>query len=502
MCRTFTLLALFGLACGAPAAPASEPGTVGILHRERVLTRPLLPTDQALAPLGLKKLWYLQVPVEGTRDGLATVQVIGPQVVVRTFGGLLLCLDAETGATQWRTYLGKPYAPYVLGVGNNEEVFLVMSDLRLYALNRRNGNVEWTYDIPGTPMTHPAADKHMMFIGTNEGRVRLLQIPQPRSAIAPTAAGQAVTLQERAKGVIDPSATQVMELWSMMLEPPLPQPPIFTDEFVLIVDGMNQISSYDREKRMAVNRFVMRDRPAAPMASLGEMVYVASRDRALYALELDKGFLELRWKFIASGWFTQRPFPCGADLFIGVAGSGVYCFDREAGQTRWVQPRAERFLSASSRLVFALSADKQLLIIDRARGLVLAQMDARNYAYGVQNLYSDRFLLANHDGTLIAFRDVSRDSDKPAQYQVPPPKKIPPVLERAKPAPPGEGAKEEDEMPKKKPAPRPPAPGKKKMGEEEEKPKGKKEEEEGKKGEEEEMSKDKKKDNKKDMKDQ
>jgi outer membrane protein assembly factor BamB len=485
MRRTAFLLATLGVAVCASATPAThEPGTVGHTHRERVLTRAALPPDHALAGIGLKKQWYIQVPVESLRDGVATVQVFGPHVVVRTYSGQIMCLDAETGATLWRTYMGKPYPPYVLGVGANEDVFLAMADLKMYGLNRRNGNVEWVYGIPGTPITHPAADKYLMFLGTNEGRVRLLQIPQPPLPIGPD--GKPVEATDKPKGIVETSSKGVVEVWSLMLDPPLPQPPIFTSEFIVFVDGLNHVGSYDREKQTVIHRFVMRDRPAAPMVSLGDMVYVASRDRTLYALEMDKGFLELHWSFIADGTFVQRPSPIDNDLFIGVAGSGVYCFDRASGAVRWKQPQAERFLSASHRLVFAVTADKRLLMLDRARGLVLAQMDIRSYAYGVHNLYSDRFLLVSHDGTLVCMRDASKASEKPARYQVPPPKKAPALA--AKPKPP-EDKGEEEEKPKKKEPPKPKPPGKaeeeekgKKKEEMEEKPKkddkGKKEEEE------------------------
>lgn len=494
MRRCSVLLAFLGLFCCFSAARPDEPGYLGILRGERTLTRPLLPTDTALGRLGMKKVWHLQVPVESIRDGLATVQIIGPQIVVRTFAGLLLCLDAETGATQWQTYMGRPYSAYVLGVGANEDVFLVMADLKMYGLNRRNGNIEWSYEIPGTPITQPAADRRLMFIATNEGRVRLLNIPQP---LQPgTIPGKAQPGQDQSKGLVDAGDTKVMEVWSMMLAPPLPQPPIFTDEFILFVDGMNHIGSYDRDKREVIDRFIMRDRPAAPMVALGDTIFLANRDRTLYVVDIYKGLLELRWKFIAEGPFVQRPHPIETDVFVGAAGPGLYCLDRDSGQLRWTQPQALRFLSASKRLVFALSHDQKLLVLDRARGLILAALDARNYAYGVQNLYSDRFLLANHDGTLVCLRDASKEMDKPAVYQVPPPKKVPAVT-KPKPTSPGEDAKEEEETPKKKDNKKAAPKGQKKGEEEEMKDNKKKGEEEEdmkgkKKGEEEEEMKDKK----------
>src|SRR5688500_8527154 len=76
----------------------------------RTYTQPAVPPREALERLNLQMAWRVFLPTEGRRDRLFSVQVLDNQVLVQTLSGTVIALDAVTGATQWRSRIGTPYA--------------------------------------------------------------------------------------------------------------------------------------------------------------------------------------------------------------------------------------------------------------------------------------------------------------------------------------------------------------------------------------------------------
>src|SRR5262245_48130797 len=99
MKRLAAIVVASGVACGAWGQ-----GT-------RVWTNPAVPARDALDRLNLQIGWGAAVPVAGKKDGIATVQHFGGQVVVQTFSGTVEALDAANGAVLWITRIGEPYLP-------------------------------------------------------------------------------------------------------------------------------------------------------------------------------------------------------------------------------------------------------------------------------------------------------------------------------------------------------------------------------------------------------
>src|SRR5580704_10710181 len=75
----------------------------------RVWTNPVAPAPEVLDRLNLRLGWRTGLPVEGYRDGIATVQNLGDVIIVQTFRGTVEAIDPVTGAALWRTTVGQPY---------------------------------------------------------------------------------------------------------------------------------------------------------------------------------------------------------------------------------------------------------------------------------------------------------------------------------------------------------------------------------------------------------
>src|SRR5262249_36906063 len=144
----------------------------------RIFTRPLPPSRDVLQRLSLTQAWTLRIPVLGQRDGLFSVQLLpakaGMQLIVQTFSGAVILLDAETGDTLWRTTVGDPFAEGQPVGYNSSSIFTTRQD-NLYILNRANGRqrvwtlgkiterVNYGFILQHAPSAKPVADEENIF---------------------------------------------------------------------------------------------------------------------------------------------------------------------------------------------------------------------------------------------------------------------------------------------------------------------------------------------------
>ena len=78
----------------------------------RVWSQPSPPSQEALDRLNLQSAWAVHVPMDGRRDGFASIQVNGDQLIVQTRSGLITILDAENGGRAlWRSRPAAPTRP-------------------------------------------------------------------------------------------------------------------------------------------------------------------------------------------------------------------------------------------------------------------------------------------------------------------------------------------------------------------------------------------------------
>jgi outer membrane protein assembly factor BamB len=159
MMRTkIVMAATLAVLLAALTAPAQRLG-------ERVYTRPIPPPAEMLRRLNLTLAWSRYVPTEGTRDGLATVQLDGRDLFVQTYRGLVVRLDAETGVIRWRTLVGIPYR-VSQPLGLNSRLVLVINSTTLYALDRDNGAMLWRFRLPGGTAAPPVADEVQAYLSS------------------------------------------------------------------------------------------------------------------------------------------------------------------------------------------------------------------------------------------------------------------------------------------------------------------------------------------------
>jgi outer membrane protein assembly factor BamB len=162
-------------------ATALLPACVLAQYRTNVLTQPRIPEQRELDKYNLKLSFVTPLPVDGTKDGVAAMQLLDQQLLVQLRDGYVMVFDAETGVMLWNARPGNSY-PLVITDATADDRYIIMArEVRLYAYERQTGRLEWVFELPAIPSSPPISDGDHLYICV--GGVRLLCYDLPSRGV-------------------------------------------------------------------------------------------------------------------------------------------------------------------------------------------------------------------------------------------------------------------------------------------------------------------------------
>jgi outer membrane protein assembly factor BamB len=416
---------LFALLCLPIIAGAQE-------DRTRLYTRPFVPSPQALDRLDLQLAWQVNLPTGGRRDGLLSVHPLGDQVLVQMRSGAVAALNAETGAMEWSTIVGNGYQVAQPLAFNSRSVFAIRGP-RCFALDRKTGRLKWELELPALVTAAPAADEQHLFLCMISDRLHVYDLPgyggaretgkpigtpPPNSDAAKFAQGYygsetfrgrgvssvtpytgSITFNPRAEGVHTPRFAWDVESGTRVM-----QAPLISQTLVTLAGAGPNLYPSSRLAPQQAKPYMLDADITAPIAQHGDVAYVATRDSALSALDL-QGPRVLWRRTLGDGRIDSRPSVTDTDVYAVTDRDGLFRILRNLGRVVWSNPAAARFLSANAKTVFAADRLDRLMLLDRERGTLLGMLDTSAYHVPVSNELTDRAFLASNDGLLLCLRD-------------------------------------------------------------------------------------------------
>jgi outer membrane protein assembly factor BamB len=398
-------------------------------EQTRLYSQPAVPPTEVLDRLNLKLAWRTYITTDGRKDGLLSVQFVGDQLLVQNRSGLVSAVDAATGHVQWRTAVGQAYF-VVAGLGSNSRSVFAISSNVLYALDRRTGLPQWSFELPAGAATAPVADEDEIYLSLGTGRLYTYFLPQPTPpglvkpgtsdkpgarpldpgplgaksfAGGTTYAAIGPLSGSREAGLAEELGPRPLLLWDHITKGHLEQPPIVFGQSLFIADTSGTVTGLAREANFELSRFPTDGNVAVPLGQHTDAAYIASQDGNVYALRFETG--RLLWRYTTGALFTHRPWATDDDVYVTAQGTGLCRVDRATGDERWRQKGAVRFLAANPKFVYATDFCGMLVVLDRARGKVLSQYNTRDFVVPVSNDLTDRLFLAANNGLIVCLHD-------------------------------------------------------------------------------------------------
>lgn len=424
----------------------------------RVITCPSAPNREVLDRLSLDLAWRTRIKLQNGRDGLFSVQIIpakaGPEILVQTLQGAVVLLNGETGDVKWRM----PIEGTVLAAaGYNTNSIFVARGAQCFILNRKTGmhrvystppgesEPTMGFRIPATPSAPLTADDVSLFVAMGqritayvhpefeialedvekmrekrawaEGKevdkgpidltkLKAEELEKLKSTLGKIKAEVAAGKTETSKG----NSLQPAELWSYYTRTTaIQQAPLTTYNQVNVITHTGSFLGLSRFESFLRFEFKTLGDVIAPMGQYDLTAYVGSDDYNLYALEMHAN--RIIWRFSAEGPIDRQPVVTDRDIYVTADRIGMYHLVRESGEALWRNSRADQFLGANPKFVYALDRTGTLLILDALRGTTLASWDARDWTLGLSNEWTDRCYLGAQDGQIMCLRH--RDLPEP-----------------------------------------------------------------------------------------
>jgi outer membrane protein assembly factor BamB len=348
----------------------------------------LLPSDQVVAHYGLTRRWYSHAPVDGVRESIRIVSVVGDQLHLQTDASRIHVLDTETGKLLWTAQVGAPIRGQFGSATNSNSVF-VINGSRLYRLSRDDGSQLWSIRLPQTPNAAPSADEDRVMVTTLDGRILVYNV----------------------------SNKEV--LWYYATNGSISMPPALLDDKIACASQDGRLYVFQPTSRNPTMRYQTQAPVSAPLAVWGRTVLLPSQDFNLYAVDVRNG--DTLWRY-SSGSEIRRPVSVvDNDVFVAPDDGGLHVLHAETGARLWRHPRAQNFVAASKTKVYAADRFGQLLILDRANGRQIDAFNATQFDFQARNENTDRIYLVTKGGLVVCLHEKENENPLVHEKVVPTP---------------------------------------------------------------------------------
>ena len=259
--------------------------------------------------------------MESKRDGFASVQLDGNQVIAQTRSGLIALLDAENaGRALWRSRPGRIYEAVLAPAVNSHGVYVNDSGA-VYGLDRVNGSLLWKYELRVALSAPLSVDEDKLYIENVEARLIAARLPHiskapPKTTTGSTAPsdvyhntdqvgpGVNLTIEDvRPLIVFDFDTNQRVET-KAVLGP---------DVIFLAIPSGAYLGVPKTGDAMLGNTELYRysgdSRFTAPLGYSDTAAYIATSDSHVYAIDIGTG--KVVWRYFPGRPVVERPTGAG-----------------------------------------------------------------------------------------------------------------------------------------------------------------------------------------------
>ncbi|MFH1612718.1 MAG: PQQ-binding-like beta-propeller repeat protein [bacterium] len=149
-------------------------------------------------------------------------------------------------------------------------------------------------------------------------------------------------------------------------------------------------------------------------AVFGEVLYVGSGDKNLYAINIVDG--SLVWKFSSQGSIFSSPAINNNTIFIGSKDKNLYALDAKTGQIKWTYLAngdilASPLVSEGKVFISVGYPEKSIVAINENTGEKIWQIETMQMVYSSPALFSNTLFCGSDDGYLYAL-DINNGNIK------------------------------------------------------------------------------------------
>ncbi|WP_197999966.1 outer membrane protein assembly factor BamB family protein [Gimesia alba] len=334
----------------------------------------------------LDRVWWGQATVDPQRDKIVHLSLDEINLYALSTAGIITAFNNETGKKLWATQLGRGNNISYPPVSNSKYVFITVG-MKLYSINRLNGEIDWELQLPGSASTSPTADEDSIYVGTLNGRVYAWDLKR---------------LKELSNESKLPAWRESAIRWTYQTGDKVTTPPVVTNRTLLFASQDGSLYSVTLNDRQLTFQFETDAPISASLAENEKSVFLASEDQNLYCLNILNGIV--RWRIRTSFPLLKPVTVLDDEVYLSSRKKGIFQLSATTGQEQWWQPLGSSFVSLSPTRLYATDEIGNLLVLSRTDGAVLSAVPLRKFQIKLMNERTDRIFCASESGLVMCLR--------------------------------------------------------------------------------------------------
>lgn len=322
------------------------------------------PPTAAPGATGVSPVWVFKCEDEIR----STAVITDGSVYVGAYDNNLYAVQADSGKFQWKFPAtdGIASSPTVY----NESIFIGSADKHLYNIRRYNGRMTWRFAAGGPIYSSPRASFDHVFFGSEDGFLYAVNTTTGRLAwkapghtpirSSPTIAQEHVYFGTEGGYVFALDLSGKVK-WQFQAKRNVTATAAVAEDMVFVASWDANVYALDINSGWPIWSY-RSQRPiiSSPIFHDG-VVYIGSSDGNLYALDAYSG--RKMWAFATKGQVASTPAIWGSSIYFGSTDKSIYSLELKRGDLRWRFETGGLVVSSpiiANGVVFIGSADHNL----------------------------------------------------------------------------------------------------------------------------------------------
>lgn len=352
-----------------------------------------MPTEPVLNRLGLTRRWWSHATLNRQSDKLEFMTADETHLFLQSDAAVVTAFDAESGRHLWSRPVGLSKR-VSLQATVTDELLMVINGLTLYGIDKGNGDILWSFQLPIQPSAPPSADKRCVYVGCLDGSVYAFELDKMRSLYAQG------LLPEYSKNAI---------LFRFRTSKPIVIPPVPAGPLVAFASTNGSLYSVTIEKHKLMFQFETDAAISAPLVRYKSNLLVTSEDTNFYSLNLRTGRRD--WEYTTGHVVKKAPVLVENEVYLLPEYGSMQKLSADAGRSLWPRPvpAISSFLASSAEKVYVADKHNNLTIIARVSGEPQSVLPLERFTIHFTNERSDRIYVATQTGLIMCLHETGRD---------------------------------------------------------------------------------------------
>jgi len=331
---------------------------------------------------GLERSWFSQIRVDRTRNRVTDWTLHADLLIALTSTGTVHAIDMESGRTRWMAQVGKPGSPCT-GPAANADYVAVLSDSKLFVLDRGDGHLVWSRRIGNVSEAAPVLSESHVYVTQINGRVEGFPLEDPTARV-----------------------------WQYQSVGHIYQTPLITGEFLTWASDQGHLYFSDAISPRVLFRIETYDEIASSPTAYGENLYATSLGGYLYCYDKSDG--QERWRFSSGMPIVKKPIIVDDKAYFASETPALYALDSTSGRHLWTAEGVVQFVAQGTDRVYGVDRFGTLLILDGESGTLAGRIATGAGISALANEQTDRIFLVSDTGLVQCLHELG--ASEPTLY--------------------------------------------------------------------------------------